>query len=491
MGPLTLNWKRHSDLAFASLAGAVAVAGFAPVGWFLLPILSLAWLIHGWNRADSRGRAAALGAAWGLGFFLTGVSWVYVSLHDMGDMAAPLAGAATLLFCSYLALFPALAGWAFACLRTRQPVADALLACAVWVLGELARGWLFTGFPWLSLGYSQTPPSPLAGYAPVIGNYGISLILAAGAALIALRFRAISSWAAILVLVAVGAFLRPVAWSTPVGNSVKVSLLQGNIPQSLKWDPRRLELSVSTYLQLARAHPAALTVLPETAIPLFLGEIPPQILTALKGHGELLLGAAVMQSDGTYFNGAVAVNAKGSTGTYFKHHLVPFGEFVPQGFAWFFHLVKIPLSGFSQGAAQQEPLELGGQKLMPNICYEDLFGEEIIAGLPAATLLVNLSNTAWFGHSLAQPQHLQIARMRALEVARPMLRATNTGMTAAILPDGSVTAMLPPFTSDALEVEVRGYQGTTPYARFTNWPTILLALLALLPALAKRRTGRR
>jgi apolipoprotein N-acyltransferase len=172
---------------------------------------------------------------------------------------------------------------------------------------------------------------------------------------------------------------------------------------------------------------------------------------------------------------------------YAKRHLVPFGEYVPPGFAWFFSLVNIPLTDFSAGPPVQKPLSLDGQKLAPNICYEDIFGEEIIAALPAATLLVNLSNTAWFGDSLAQPQHLQIARMRALETGRPMLRATNTGMTAAIAPDGTVAGVLQPFSTGALVVEAQGYAGMTPYARYGNAPMLALALLGLLPALLGRR----
>jgi apolipoprotein N-acyltransferase len=468
-------------LACAAVAGALAVAGFAPLQMFPLPLLSLAVLFALWRRAADAGQAAALGYAWGLGFFLAGVSWVYVSLHDVGGMAAPVAAAATLLFCAYLALFPALVGASYRHLRSERSWIDALLIAALWTGAELVRGGLFTGFPWLALGYSQTPPSPLAGYAPLLGSYGVGFVatLATAAALFAGR-RPIA-WLLPLALLVGGAALRPLVWSEAAGAPIRVSLLQGNIPQSLKWDPRRLDLSIRTYLQLAREHPAQLTVLPETAIPLFFEQIPPEMLAALRGDGELLLGAVMRLGDDGYANGAVTVDRDGRTQRYLKRHLVPFGEFVPPGFAWFFGLVNIPLTDFSRGAQQQPPLPVAGQQLMPNICYEDLFGEELIA-----TLLVNLSNTAWFGDSLAQPQHLQIARMRALETARPMLRATNTGMTAAIGPDGQLIAVLPAFTRDALSVEVRGYRGITPYVHYGNAGVLLLALLALLPALAKR-----
>ena len=483
--------KARGHMAIAAAAGALAVGGFAPLSLFPLPMLSLAWLIHRWSLAANPAGAAMLGFSWGLGFFLAGVSWVYVSLHTMGGMAAPLAAAATLLFCGYLALFPALVGAGFSRLRGQSVWANVFLAAGLWTWAEMARGTVFTGFPWLSLGYSQTPPSPLAGYAPLVGSYGVGLVTAGVAAVLALAPRNSRAWLAIAAAIFTGALLRQIAWSVPLGEPARISLLQGNIPQSIKWDPRRLEQSVTAYVNLAREHPADLTVLPETAIPLFLDEIPPQIVRSIQGSGALLMGTAVLKPDGRYYNGVVAIARDGTQQRYFKRHLVPFGEFVPPGFAWFFRFVRIPLSNFSAGAADQPPLALAGQRIMPNICYEDLFGEEILAALPAATLLINVSNTAWFGDSLAQPQHLQIARMRALETARPMLRAANTGMTAAILPDGQVDAVLPAFTTDALTAVVRGYAGTTPYARWHNAPALALALLAVLPALAKRAGRRR
>jgi apolipoprotein N-acyltransferase len=268
-----------------------------------------------------------------------------------------------------------------------------------------------------------------------------------------------------------------------------VSLLQGNIPQSLKWLPERLPMSIGTYTQLAAQHPAQLTVLPETAIPMLFDNIPREVLRDLTRHGDVLIGTAIATRAGGYANGAVAVSPDLAVQAYSKAHLVPFGEFVPPGFQWFFGLVNIPMSSFTPGQPGQPPLTVAGQRLMPNICYEDLFGEEIITALPTSTILVNLSNTAWFGDSLAQPQHLQISRMRALETGRPMLRATNTGMTAAIAADGSIMAVLPAFATDALTVSVRGYQGSTPYIRLGNVAAVLLAVFACLPALRQRRRG--
>lgn len=471
----------------ALLLGAATTLGFAPFEVFLLPLLTLGMLFLLWRGAPSARHAALLGFLWGLGCFLGGVSWVYVSMHDVGGMSAPLAALATVAFSATLALFPALAGYAYGRWRSGGPWRDALLAAGVWTVAEWMRGWVLTGFPWLAIGYSQTPPSPLAGYAPLVGVYGIGFLLALSGALVSNGLRNFRPALAVLALLAVGQLLRGIAWTEPAGEPVTISLLQGNIPQSLKWQPENLELSLKTYARLAETHPAKIVVLPETAIPLLFDRIPRELLETLTQHGDALIGTAIRTRDGGYTNGAVALTPDLAVQAYSKVHLVPFGEYVPPGFDWFFGLVNIPMADFTAGAARQPPLAVAGQRIMPNICYEDLFGEEILAGLPAATLLVNLSNTAWFGDSLAQPQHLQIARMRALETGRPMLRATNTGMTAAVAPDGTVAAVLPPFVADALTVEVRGHTGRTPFSQVGNGLAILMALAASLPAWRARK----
>jgi apolipoprotein N-acyltransferase len=367
----------------------------------------------------------------------------------------------------------------------------------LWTLTEWARSWVFTGFPWLSLGYSQSPPSLFSGFAPVVGVYGVSLVtvlfpalVVAAASVISINQRVVVS-ALVILLLGSGAALREVSWVEPAGVPVKVALLQGNVPQDLKWRPEKLTDSLIIYGELMRAHPAELTVLPETAIPAFLDQLPRPYLEMLLNHalaqqGDLLFGVAV--GDGAHYaNAAVSIGVS-PTQLYNKSHLVPFGEFVPPGFGWFLDMMRIPMSSFTAGPDRQAPMEIAGQKVAINICYEDVFGAEIIRALPEATMLVNLSNTAWFGDSLAQPQHLQIAQLRALETGRPMLRATNTGMTAVVGVDGKVLAVLPPFTRDALVAEVQGYGGSTPYVRWGNWAALLLAFLLLLPAAIARKT---
>jgi apolipoprotein N-acyltransferase len=504
-------------VAAAFLFGAAAVLGFAPLQLYPLPVLALAALVWFWRDASPR-RAAVQGFAFGAGCFLAGVSWVYVSMHVFGGMPLVLAGLAAVLFCCVLALFPALAGYVFARLRRDRIWTDALLAAAAWTLAEWLRGWMLTGFPWLAFGYAQTPPSPLAGYAPLLGTYGVGFIAALIAALAGLTFssgitpasRALASsetpgrfhrrgrWLpsgiAIATLLAVGAGLMSIEWTQPTGKPVTVSLLQGNIEQSLKWKPERLQHSLETYLRLARAHPAQLVVLPETAIPLMLDQLPRDYVAELRraapgGNGDVLLGIAAQDALGRYYNSAVGFAAEGIQ-SYRKSHLVPFGEFTPPAFAWTLALLKIPMSNFSPGAAVQAPLALAGEKVAVNICYEDVFGEEIIRALPEATLLVNLSNTAWFGDSLAQPQHLQIAQMRALETGRFMLRATNTGMTAIVNPRGRVERVLAPFGEDALVGEVSGYTGATPYVRWGNAAALLLVAIGLIvPLTGLRRSA--
>jgi apolipoprotein N-acyltransferase len=478
----------RSPRLLAFLLGAFCVLGFAPFDSHIAvspaPTFSLAGLFLLW-RGQTPHEAAWRGLAWGAGCFLTGVSWVYVSLAQFSGMAPPLAAAATVLFCLYLALFPALAGLLFARWQSRTG-RDIALFAGLWALTEWLRGTFLTGFPWLAVGYSQTPPSPLAGFAPVLGVYGLGLLVALTGALLAWLWlngwRQRRLWLALCLILGGGMLLRYMPWTTPIGEPLGISLLQGNIAQSVKWDPERMWLSIDRYLDLVKRHPAPLVVLPETALPLFFSEVPREILKELVHQGDAIIGVAVTTDEGGYTNGAVALSPTLETQAYAKRHLVPFGEYPPPGFAWFFRFARIPMSGFTPGSPLQAPLKIGEQKIAPNICYEDLFGEELLPGLADATLLLNLSNTAWFGDSLAQPQHLQIARMRAMETGRVMLRATNTGMTAMILPDGRVAGALPAFTTGALIVEAQGYQGLTPYAQWGNAMALLLAVLVCVPA---------
>ena len=480
------------ELIAAFLLGAATVAGFAPAGLAPLPFFTAAGLLWLWQSARTPQRAAALGFAFGTGLFLAGVSWVYVSLHDFGAMPAPLAAIATVLFCALLASFPSLVGYVQARCTGSLAARQLLLIPALWTLGEWVRAWIFTGFPWLALGYSQ-PASPLAGFAPLVGVFGLSWLIWLCAGLLLALLRAQGRAAALLGLAfafGAGYALTRIEWTLPQGAPVTVSLLQGNIPQEMKWDEARFAATISLYRRMMDASSARLTIVPETAIPGFLDRLDPEFLRALgqsarERGGDLLIGLPVRDATGRYYNSMLSLGASLSQ-RYEKIPLVPFGEFIPPGFGWILAWLKIPLSDFSRGAATQKPLALAGQKIAVNICYEDVFGEEIIRSLPEATLLVNASNVAWFGDSLAPHQHLQIAQMRALETGRTMLRATNTGMTAIIDARGKIAAVLPPFTQATLSGRAQGRSGSTPYVRWGNAPVVVLALLVCGLLLARR-----
>jgi apolipoprotein N-acyltransferase len=479
----------------AAAAGAIAALGFAPLSWFPLTPLGLAVLFTLWTFSACPRDAAWAGFFFGLGFFHVGVSWVFVSLHFFGRMPMLLAALATFLFCSYLALFPAAAGWMVAKSRRDAMFKLLVIAPAAFVALEWTRGWLFTGFPWLAVGYTQAPGGWLAGFAPLGGLYAISWLLAVSAGLLALLwyFRRDRSMPLKLIAAGVlaaiwliGALLQRMEWSEPVGEPVKVALLQGNIPQDLKWQAEVRAATLEQYRQMALATDARLIVFPETSLPMFFDQLPRDYLRALLEHADangadVLLGTVERTSaDGAfdYYNSVIAFGKSGPQ-NYRKSHLVPFGEFIPFGFKWVLAILKIPLTDFASGDEMQKPLKVAGQRIAANICYEDAFGSEILRQLPEATMMVNVSNVAWFGRSWAADQHFQMSQMRSLETSRWMLRATNTGATGAIDEKGRTVALLPQFETRTLVVAAQGRKGATPYVLLGNWPILLVLALSL------------
>lgn len=480
----------------AFLAGAAAVPAFAPIGFFPIALLSFAWLTHLWAGASPR-RAFWTGFLFGLGLFGAGVSWVYVSLSQFGGMPPPLAALATFLFCALLAAFTGAAGWLQARIPASEPVRALLLIPAAWTLFEWLRSWVFTGFPWLAAGYATTG-WPLQGFAPLLGVFGVSFLVVslAGKLWWFARTRKALVLAPIALVFLVGQALRAVDWTHAVGEPVSVALLQGNVGQEMKFRPEQYARTLETYARLAEQSSARLVVLPETALPQFLDRIDPAYLARLEAaargnNGDLLVGVPYRSVDNNYYNSVISLGLSPRQ-IYHKTHLVPFGEFVPPLFGWVMNWLKIYLGDFARGATDQPPIAVAGQQVAVNVCYEDAFGDDIGRRAAPATILANMSNVAWFGDSLAPSQHLQIARLRAIETGRVHLAATNTGVTAAIDRDGAVLARLPQFTEGRLETVVQGYTGVTPYMRLSDWPIVILSLglLATAAFVAWRRQRR-
>ena len=491
----------------ALAAGLFLPLAFAPFDLHPLAILSLAVLFAGWRGATPR-RALWRGMLYGWGMFGAGVSWIFISIHEYGQVPWGLSLFITLSFIAFLSLFPALAGWLAVTLegfwawrRTiRSELRLILIYPAVWLLVEWVRGWFLTGFPWLNLGYSQID-APLGGLAPVLGVYGVSYATALSAALVlaALQHREgriLGTYVAAFVsLWLLAAVFQLWPWTQPTGRSLTVSLVQGNIAQNLKWLPAMREPTVELYSRLSRRHwDSDLIVWPETAMPMFYLQARPylDVLAAEIGdRGPALLVGLIYLDPQTrrYYNSMVSVGA-GPPAFYHKHHLVPFTEYLPfpTVLGGLVDWMQVPMSDFSAGDPDQPPLELAGEQVAVSICFEDAFGEEIIRALPAATLLVNVSNDAWFAGSVAPAQHLQIARMRALETGRFLLRATNTGLTAVVDPRGDVQALAPPFQEHVLRATVESRTGATPYVRLGNTPVVMASLLLLaVPAALERR----
>jgi apolipoprotein N-acyltransferase len=484
-------------LLLPAAAGAACVFAFAPFYAWPVEIAALAVLFGVWAASGSPRQAALSGFAFGLGYFLAGISWIFVSLHEFGGMPSILAAIATFFLCAYLALFPACAGWLTVRWAGGTPGRRLAMAAAAYVALEWLRGTLFTGFPWLDTGTSQAPASPLAGFAPWVGAYGVSLAAAGAAALLAafvlsragsrVRFHLILGFAALFLA---GGLARLPEWSHPAAAPVRVALLQGNVAQEMKWREEVRTRTLLDYRRMIFDAKAQVVVVPETALPAFLDQLPDDYLESLRenaraGGKDILLGTVERTQRGgamEYFNSLVRITGQGRE-SYRKRHLVPFGEFMPPGFAWALAILHIPMSDFSRGKGSQPAIAAGGARFGVAICYEDMFGEEVIDALPAAQALVNVSNDAWFGHSLAAAQHLQGSQMRALETSRWMVRATNTGVTAAIDEHGRVVARLPEYTVGTLYADVVPRDGTTPYAYCGN--LLALLLVALLAAAAR------
>ena len=516
--PVTAPW--HWALALcAGLAQAAALAlpgSGAPAWWLqLLSLAGLAWLVRP-GTAPRRGAALAFvfATAWLAGTFW----WLFISMHTYGGLAAPLAVVAVLGLAAFLAGYYALGLGVFCTLALTQRALVAIVFGAFWLLAELARGTWWTGFPWGAGGYAHVD-GPLAALARSVGVYGLGFVAAVLAMLLAQARR--SDWrnprAWLLVAGVLAALLaldaqRQRALALPEASAataapLTLALLQGFIPQDEKFQPGSgVPMALQWYGEQLRSAEAQLVVAPETAIALLPQQLPPGYLEAIteryvQGDQAALVGIPLGSLERGYTNSVLGwKRGAPEPYRYDKHHLVPFGEFIPPLFRWFTELMQIPLGDFSRGALVQPPFEFHGQRLAPNICYEDLFGEELGARFAdpasAPTVFVNLSNIGWFGNTLAIDQHLAISRMRAIEFERPMVRATNTGATALIDHRGVVSQQLGRDHRGVLLGQVQGRSGTpTPYAvwvsRWGLWPLWGGSLVAVLTALLHTRRARR
>jgi apolipoprotein N-acyltransferase len=500
-------------LAGAAQAASMAMPGSGQAqGW--LQILSLFLLATGLARTAREAqptRSSAKQAAWSGGVFatvwLTGSFWwLFVSMHDVGGLPAPLAVLAVVALAAALALYYAAASAAWVVLArgvmAHRPGWVSVLFAALWTLAELMRGRWLTGFPWGAGGYAHVD-GVLSVWAPWIGVYGIGAL----AAWLAMRL-ALAGWRlrALKPLMGVGLVCWGLqAWGPTFTTSAgvgQVELLQANISQSAKFDAASgIRDALQWYDARLRGSQQALVVAPETAVPLLPRYLPEGYWAGLQQHfAEVgrpmaLVGLPLGSKAEGYTNSVVALGPTGGPDyRYDKSHLVPFGEFMPPGFVWFVQMMNIPLGDFRSGGWAQPSVHWQGQRLAPNVCYEDLFGEELAIRFKeptqAPTVMVNVSNIAWFGDTLAVDQHLSISRMRAMELGRPMLRATNTGATAIIDYQGRVTHQLPRFTRGSLTGAYEGRNGLTPFARWASawglWP--LWALCCMLVAWAVMRS---
>lgn len=474
-------------------AGLVMPLAFAPFSLWPLALVGHAVLFY-LIRDETPRRAFKAGWLFGFAFFIFGVSWIYNSLHDFGAALPVVAALMTLLLVLILCLFPALTCYGYARLRSSSVLLNCFLFASCWGISELLRGWVFGGFPWLSSGYSQTD-SVFRGFAPYVGVYGVSWVMVLFAALFAcLVSTFLTKQRGVLRLLLVGglialplggAALINVEHSTPKDNSLRFRLVQGNIPQELKFSEERLIQSLEAYVKLSEENVSGVDIVvwPETAIPTVFSHVDEALLPFVQRMSDKNIEVL---SGGFHRDGDQVYNAfrqlGGNRALYTKRHLVPFGEFMPFRFILDFvsKFILIPMSDLTRGSGPANVLDVKGEKLGLSICYEDVFGEEMAASFPAATVLVNISNDAWFGARMAPQQHEQIARMRAIEFERPLVRVTNTGITSSISYQGVLREGIAHSVEGYIDVDVIPRTGSTPYASLKNWPVGIVSLVLLL-----------
>lgn len=475
----------------ALLSGAALTIAFSPFNIYSVAFFSPAILLYIFLLSKPK-QATGFGWLFGFGFFATGSSWVYVSIHQFGNASAPLAGVITALFCAFLGLFFALFGYVFRrCFAHISETKQSLLIFpALWVIFEYLRSILFSGFPWLLAGYADLT-TPLKGFAPIFGIYGLSLItvIIGGALVVILKTRhtisKLVSLGIIFGMVFIGWLYENHSWTKSAGNLIKVSLIQGNIPQTVKWDPSYLMQNIDVYKHLTFDNwSSKLIVWPEGAMPIYAQDATQFInqlgSLAKKNHSNILFGVPIRNDQtGQYYNGLMLIGE--NEGQYLKRHLVPFGEYTPLTslFGRAMQYFNIPMSSFTSGPQHQPDLVVNHIRIAPFICYEIAFPEQVLNASIHSELLLTVSDDSWFGHSLALAQQLQMSQMRSLETGRYQLLDTNTGITAFISPFGDVIQGAPIDQRVVITGRVQPMTGKTPLMKWRYYPVIAMVLLLL------------
>lgn len=515
MNTLTFSKKQKSNrLAdlFTLLFGSLLPLAFAPFNYFFIAFISPTALLLFIANCNPT-RAAWRGWLFGIGFFGVGASWVYVSLNMFGQANGALAGLLTILMIFVLGGFIALQTFMFALFFPRNNLSKFIIAFpCLWVVFEWVRTWLLSGFPWLFLGTSQLS-TPLSSVAPIAGVYGVSFLTTITCGMLGFiifnigkrfcpyhsnsndskNFLKIIGGIATVLILWFGAYqLLNISWTTSNQKHIAVNLVQGNIPQELKWNPNQATQSLEVYKKLTQENfePNQLIIWPESGITFLNTQIPDVLSEYSKWlnnhHSTLITGIPILKDD-QYYNGVIALG--NGSGEYLKRHLVPFGEYMPfrSILLWLKNYIEIPMSDFESGPAQQPLISANGVPVALFICYEVAYPSLALTTLPEAQLLITISDDSWFGKSIAAPQHLQIAQMRALEAGRFMLVATNDGITAIINPFGKIVAKAPQYQTAVLKNSVYAMVGSTPWVRIGMYPVLLSLLILLIFSLFLQR----
>ena len=487
-----VNNKAVIELWLALLAGVVFVFAFAPFDVFPLVFVSLGMLFWLWLESDTPKRAFIIGWLFGLGQFGAGVSWMYVSLSTFGNMAPVLAGLAVFLLVMGLAIFPAVVGITQHFFKAQPAMVRLFFVMTpMWVLAEWVREWLFTGLPWLAAGYSQTS-NILATWAPIGGIYLVSIVitLIVSSFLLLLRKQFVVSGACLLIIAIASYYSSQQQWTQDNGEILSVKLVQGNVSIWDKWNPRKTSEILNNYISLSQqGNHSDLVIWPEAAAPLYLSELPDDFWTRINqtNNSATMFGIVEHNSEtGELYNSVISTQSSGDLGAYRKVQLVPFGEFLPLKFMleWLLEYLQIPMSDFSAYKFNQTPIDVNGIKIGVSICYEDAFANVIRRSLPQANILVNVSEDAWFGNSLAPHQRLQMAQMRAIENGRSLIRVSNNGLSSIIDHRGKIRTIAPQFETIVLEGQAAARTGATPFSTWGHKLALSFLLLLLFVAIS-------